>query len=216
MPKTNSSNATTTSSETKTQKIIACARKLFADNGFEKTTMEEIARAVPVSKATLYAAFPSKEDILLKICESHCESLRKMMLAVLQSTTSDYLGALRTMLKRFLGSVYSESSSVRSPEMLIYVSNRVKVRAFPLFADIKHVIRTALQKAIANGEIAPDRARTLDLDLITEVIACAMTPHMPPYQRVLSAPQDGRPDKQIFDSEVAMMLDLLIAGIKGA
>jgi AcrR family transcriptional regulator len=216
MPKTNSSNATTTSSETKTQKIIACARKLFADNGFEKTTMEGIARAVPVSKATLYAAFPSKEDILLNICESHCESLRKMMLAVLDKTVTDYLVALRTMIISFLESIYCESSSVRSPEMLIYVSNRVKARAFPLFADIKHVIRTALQKAIANGEIAPDRARTLDLDLITEVIACAMTPHMPPYQRVLSAPQDGRPDKQIFDSEVAMMLDLLIAGIKGA
>lgn len=216
MTKTNSPDATTNSNATKTQKIIVCARKLFLDNGFEKTTMEEIARAVPVSKATLYAAFPSKEDILLSICESHCESLQKMMLAVLDKTNTDYLGALRTMLTRFLGSVYSDSSSVRSPEMLIYVSNRVKARAFPLFVDIKHVIRTALQKAIVNGEIAPDRARTLDLDLITEVIACAMTPHMPPYQRVLSAPQDGRPDKQIFDSEVAMMLDLLIAGIKGA
>ncbi|MBC9784244.1 helix-turn-helix transcriptional regulator [Heliobacterium chlorum] len=49
--------------ETK-KKIIAVALQLFKQQGFEATTMEQIAREVDIAKGTLYNYFPVKEAII--------------------------------------------------------------------------------------------------------------------------------------------------------
>jgi AcrR family transcriptional regulator len=48
-------------------KIIEAAIKIFSQKGFHKSTMDEIAREVGVSKGTLYTYFKSKEEILKEI-----------------------------------------------------------------------------------------------------------------------------------------------------
>ncbi len=45
-------------------KLIEVALKLFAEQGFAATTMEQIAAVADVAKGTLYNHFPSKEDIV--------------------------------------------------------------------------------------------------------------------------------------------------------
>lgn len=51
------------SAETREQ-ILTAARDLFADRGFEQTSLREIAAEVGITKAALYYHFPSKADIL--------------------------------------------------------------------------------------------------------------------------------------------------------
>ena len=46
------------------------SRRLFTAKGYEETTMEDIAEAAEVSKATLYNYFSSKENLLLGIAEA--------------------------------------------------------------------------------------------------------------------------------------------------
>ena len=46
------------------KKIIAVAMELFQKQGFENTTMEQIAGTVDIAKGTLYNYFPVKEAIL--------------------------------------------------------------------------------------------------------------------------------------------------------
>ncbi|MGB9980405.1 TetR/AcrR family transcriptional regulator [Methanobacterium sp.] len=48
-------------------KIIQAAVKIFSEKGFHRSTMDEIAREVGVSKGTLYTYFKSKEEILKEI-----------------------------------------------------------------------------------------------------------------------------------------------------
>jgi len=50
-------------------KILDVAIDLFAQKGFDATSMLEIAQAVGVKKASLYAHFSSKDEILEKILE---------------------------------------------------------------------------------------------------------------------------------------------------
>ena len=45
-------------------RILHAAADMFADRGFEKVTMREIARAVDIQAASIYNHFKSKNDIL--------------------------------------------------------------------------------------------------------------------------------------------------------
>ena len=59
------------------EQIIQAAKELLSKFGFKKTTMEDIARAARMAKATLYYYFTSKEDILREIIQREGETLRK-------------------------------------------------------------------------------------------------------------------------------------------
>ena len=48
-------------------RIIDSARKLFAEQGFQKTTVVDISRQAGLSEAALYEYFQGKEDLLLAI-----------------------------------------------------------------------------------------------------------------------------------------------------
>ena len=67
-----------TSDTAKREKIVNCARELFAREGYVQSTMEKIATHCKMSKRTLYRLFPSKEDLFVAIVETH----RQTMLAL--------------------------------------------------------------------------------------------------------------------------------------
>ena len=59
----------------KRQAIIDRAARQFADDGFTRTSMNQIAEACGVSKALLYHYYRSKEDILYDVIADHLEEL---------------------------------------------------------------------------------------------------------------------------------------------
>jgi TetR/AcrR family transcriptional regulator, repressor for uid operon len=48
--------------------ILNAAERCLADNGFHRTTMQDICRAAGVSAGALYVYFASKEDLIAGIC----------------------------------------------------------------------------------------------------------------------------------------------------
>ncbi|MBW1767077.1 MAG: TetR/AcrR family transcriptional regulator, partial [Deltaproteobacteria bacterium] len=48
-------------------RIIESAKKLFAEQGYQKTTIIDISRQAGLSEAALYEYFQGKEDLLLTI-----------------------------------------------------------------------------------------------------------------------------------------------------
>ncbi len=59
--------------------ILKAARELIARYGFRKTTMEEIAQAARIAKATLYHYFASKHDILRELIRQEGNALRERL-----------------------------------------------------------------------------------------------------------------------------------------
>lgn len=53
--------------EDRRQAIVAGAAKVFLEQGFDATSMAQIAAQVGVTKPTLYGYFPSKEDLFLQV-----------------------------------------------------------------------------------------------------------------------------------------------------
>ncbi len=58
----------------KTKKaIIKAAVKLFSEKGFEKTSIEELAREAGIGKGTIYTYFQTKTEIFHAFCEEELE-----------------------------------------------------------------------------------------------------------------------------------------------
>ncbi len=52
-------------------KIINCALKIFAKEGFFKTTVDDIAQAAGLAKGTLYLYFKDKDSLYIDVIEEH-------------------------------------------------------------------------------------------------------------------------------------------------
>jgi len=59
------------------EKIIQAAIESFAQTGFDRTKMEDIAKRLGLSKGTIYLYFKSKEDLFLAICEHNIQQSDK-------------------------------------------------------------------------------------------------------------------------------------------
>lgn len=60
-------------------RIIEVAEKLFFEKGLHQVTMDEIARKLRYSKATLYSYFNSKDELFFEICQRGNNILQKQL-----------------------------------------------------------------------------------------------------------------------------------------
>jgi AcrR family transcriptional regulator len=68
--------------------LVDVARQLFAKDGVENTTMNDIAVASKKGRRTLYTYFKSKEEIYSAVVESELEKLSDMMKKVAERNVS--------------------------------------------------------------------------------------------------------------------------------
>ncbi len=68
--------------DTKHLAILDSATRMFLTYGYRNASMEKIAQAAPVSKATLYKHFDSKEALLAAVISNLCASLLHTMTQV--------------------------------------------------------------------------------------------------------------------------------------
>jgi AcrR family transcriptional regulator len=70
-------NKNTTADNEEKEKILSFAREIFLKEGFYKTTMDEIAAKLHVSKKTIYKYFSSKEELVRDVITTHMQSVIK-------------------------------------------------------------------------------------------------------------------------------------------
>lgn len=71
------------------EKIIQAAIESFAQAGFDRTKMEDIAKRLGLSKGTIYLYFNSKEDLFLAICEHYVKVMRDQQHSAIFSKKED-------------------------------------------------------------------------------------------------------------------------------
>jgi AcrR family transcriptional regulator len=77
--------------------ILDAAERLLSRYGYDKMTMEDLAREVGVAKGTLYLHFPSKEEVVLSRIDRMVDRLTTELRAVAASQR-DPAAKLRDML----------------------------------------------------------------------------------------------------------------------
>jgi AcrR family transcriptional regulator len=70
------------------EQLIEVGRKLFADKGFEGTTVEEIASKASVSKPVVYEHFGGKEGLYAVVVDREIAALLARITVALESGTS--------------------------------------------------------------------------------------------------------------------------------
>ncbi|OXM73251.1 MULTISPECIES: TetR/AcrR family transcriptional regulator [Amycolatopsis] len=83
------------------QQLLDVARKLFAEKGFDGTSIEEIAHRANVSKPVVYEHFGGKEGIYAVVVDREMQSLLDRMVSTL------YGGHPRAMLEQAAGALLS-------------------------------------------------------------------------------------------------------------
>jgi AcrR family transcriptional regulator len=175
--------------------IARVAHELFAARGYHATTLPEIAEAADVSTRTIFAYFPSKEDILFSEFP-----LLKDALAQALAERPDGQDTLETV-RRFILSAHKAERSDLDEQLHVCVHSDETLRSH-LRARIAQ-----LEELIAPA-IAEDLGAPAD-DLGAQVVAASLTAAF----NVLT--ERGPEAKPKSAEEVAARIDPIITFLRG-
>jgi AcrR family transcriptional regulator len=161
-------------SETK-QNILNAARSLFAAYGFSVTTMDDIARAAGIKKATLYHHFESKESLLKEILESVAYRLSEQLQDI-----ADTPGDTTQRLKRVIQVVIDNAQ--HNPEIhvltMLAVSD-VDSRAVTKFVwEIKQRLFIQLKNTIIKIDPCHDQNEQTALLISFTILGMVVNSHL--------------------------------------
>ncbi len=66
----------------KFDQVLRGAREVFMADGFEGASVDDIARAAGVSKATLYSYFPDKRLLFMEVAQTECQRMSERILSM--------------------------------------------------------------------------------------------------------------------------------------
>jgi AcrR family transcriptional regulator len=112
------------------QRIQDVALELFAEQGYEKTSLREISERLDVTKAALYYHFKTKEDILISIFEDLNRPLGELIAWGEEQPRT--LETKKEILRR-----YSETLKAASPLFQFVQENQASVRELSIGRTIK-------------------------------------------------------------------------------
>jgi TetR/AcrR family transcriptional regulator, transcriptional repressor for nem operon len=87
-------------SDTK-QRLIGAAMRLFAEKGYQATTIVEIAREAEANTGSVYFFFPTKQEILMAVLEEYCEGIDQMLLQPAWEKIADPIDRVFALLERY-------------------------------------------------------------------------------------------------------------------
>ena len=91
------------------QDIVAAARRLFLQNGYAATSMDDVSAAIGASKPLVYAEFESKQSLLEAVFESAMLDMRANL--DVMTSSADMQVPFDTFVDRFFAEVLNVAQS---------------------------------------------------------------------------------------------------------
>jgi AcrR family transcriptional regulator len=153
------------------KEISEASVHLFLSNGFNETSMREIAEAARIGKSTLYDYFPSKDDILLSFVEDELQKLTEEMQAIANQNVGP-MQKLRRMTFAYMD--YLAKNEAFYMKLSLEVQ-RMAQQSIERIQRKRHALQDLVRGMIDEG-IHEGRFRPVDSLLATRVIFTALTP----------------------------------------
>ena len=133
--------------------IIEAAIRLFANRGYDKTSIEDLAREAGVGKGTIYGYFHNKEEIFLAFCEEEID----FALAALAEKNQAEAPLLEQLLTLFMSQFRFVTANREFGRILIremaFPRAQVSGRAKDVDARYLTAVGEILEKARQRGEL---------------------------------------------------------------
>lgn len=136
------------------QRIQDVALELFAERGYEKTSLREIAEHLDVTKAALYYHFKTKEDILVSIFEDLTRPVTELITWGEQQPRT--LETKKEILRR-----YSIALSDAEPLFRFMQENQATIRDLSLGGRLKENMLALSDLLVDQKAELTDRVRAL-------------------------------------------------------
>ncbi|MDY3954755.1 MAG: TetR/AcrR family transcriptional regulator [Anaerovoracaceae bacterium] len=178
---------------TKKEQILQAALTLFAENGYPKTHILDIAESCSMGKSTFYDYFKSKEDLLLEIFETKViapyeeftEQLKApelsckdklLMFLRFESKMTDLMGHPKNHMDFLL----SQNDLLKKEEVCRAVQRFTTLRFYMIFR--------ILEKGVQSGEFRDiDIFRTTAFIIGAHLFSCCLDFQFPPFPEEYAA-----------------------------
>jgi AcrR family transcriptional regulator len=177
------------------EKIGRVALELFAERGYEQTTLAEIADAADVSTRTIFAYFQSKEDVLFCGEPAFHEALKQALEGRPEGVTT--VDALREFIRATIG----PDESIRLRKKIVASDESLRLAERARFARVEELITESIARDLDAG---PD-------DIRPPLVAASMTAAFTTMRDRLEA-ESGEP---LTHEQAMAILDDVLEFLRG-
>lgn len=172
--------------------IIRIAGGLFANRGFQGTSLRDIGEAVEVRRGSLYSHFSSKEEILKMLLEPAVAELQE----VLQAAASESMSGRERL--QLAMSAALECSRKHRDAILVLFQDRQLIEDSPVLHEVSQAAKTiapiwlsCITAGQGDGSIRADIApATIALGLISLLVGALSDRHLGIYAATGSVGED--------------------------
>ncbi|MES9682559.1 hypothetical protein CN514_18150 [Bacillus sp. AFS001701] len=140
-------------------KIIAAALSLFSKNGYEGTSLSDIAKVVGIQKPSIYNHFKSKEEIFLTIYENilwlHVKKVEELIKEIHSLSAKEQLYQILNLTFQYY--IEFEEQSTFLNRAVFFSPESLKEELHKQFMESEEamstVLRSVINIGIDNGEI---------------------------------------------------------------
>lgn len=141
------------------EKIIETSTELFSKNGFDSTSIDEIAREAGINKALIYYYFKSKEDILDQIVHSLLEKATSLAMDFVHVNIVQLIKEGRLDIKRDRLQFKDE----QAVNQFIRNSHLYYQRLLDFVLEYKSIFRILMLESLKHGKHHKSIFQVLDL-----------------------------------------------------
>lgn len=153
------------------QSILKAAAKLFIDQGYEQTSLSDIALAAGVTRGAIYWHFDNKSDLMCELCdELDSDRLNKLLYEATSPECQDPLAVFRRWLLAHSERdtiEYFSSAIFTVVDKLYFENEEVHDKMIRIVHDHHEQICTMIRNCINKGQLPSD----LDVGLATDSVA---------------------------------------------
>lgn len=136
----------------KRQAVIEAGARLFNENGFEKTSLEDLAKSLGITKRTIYYYVQSKDEILMEVIRQSMHLLERIAQTA-ENDTRSAVHKIAVIIDEYASWITTDFGAclVLTRENMLTDEVRLELRARKNQLD--WLIRNAVTEGIKAGEI---------------------------------------------------------------
>lgn len=148
------------------RKIFEASMKLFAEKGYDATSVEEITSVVGVAKGTLYYHFSSKEEIFKFLIEEGIKLLQNSIM-IKTSQKDNSIDKLKSILLIQLKVLYKYQDFIKIILSQMWGNGPRNLECKKSVQQYVKIIEEIVEEGIQKGEILGTNSETIAIEIFT-------------------------------------------------